>query len=251
MKLDSFPAAVATAVLMWFAPAVARAQLPSAAELMAAHNQAIGGEAAFAKYDILHSTGTFSIPAAGLTGGMESYRVRPNTVVTYAAIPGMGELRGGFNGEVAWAVDPIQGARLLGGPELQVLREQAVFAEGLRYPQDFSSAETVEKTTLGGQECYQVKLVWKSGRESFECYSPTSHLLIARMDVQDNTELGRIEALTLLEDYRDFGGIRLPARLVTTAMEMEQVITIEKVDFVMPDAARLALPAEVQALIRK
>ena len=31
--------------------------------------------------------------------------------------------------------------------------------------------ETVEKTELGGQPCYRVKIVWTSGREAFECFS--------------------------------------------------------------------------------
>jgi hypothetical protein len=61
--------------------------------------------------------------------------------------------------------------------------------------------------------------------------------------------MGRIEALTLLQDYADFGGIRVPKRSVITAMGMEQVIMIEKIDFEVPDPVRLQLPPEIKALI--
>lgn len=231
-------------------PAVGSAQLPPAGELMAAHNRAIGGEAAFAKYEAMHATGTFSVPAAGLVAGMEAYRVRPNRMVTVSVIPGMGEMRGGFDGEVGWSIDPMRGARVLEGAELTLLKDQAAFDQDLRRPESFRSAETVEKTSLGGHECYKVKLVWPSGRESFDCYSLSSGLLIARLDSQES-DMGRIEAVTLLQDYAEFGGIRVPTRSVIMAMGMEQVITIEKVDFVPPEPALLALPAEIKALLGK
>jgi hypothetical protein len=238
------------AALLLLSPSGVAAQLPSPAELMAAHNQAIGGEAAFAQHQALHTTGTFAIPVAGITGGLETYRVRPNTTLTISVMPGMGELRGGFNGEVGWGIDPMNGARLLGGTELELVRDQARFDGDLRQPENFKSVETVEKTTVGGQECYKVRLVWRSGRETFDCYSVTNRLLIARIESHEGDQ-GRVEALTLLQDYTDFGGIKLPKRSVTAVLDMEQVITIEKVDFAPPDPARLELPPEIKALIRK
>jgi hypothetical protein len=236
--------------LLLAAPVAAAAQLPPAAELMAAHNRAIGGEAAFARHRSLHTTGTYSIPAAGMVGGYESWRVRPNRTLTLSVLPGMGELRGGFDGEIGWAVDPLKGARVLEGIELMIVKDQAVFDIDLRRPDAFRSAETVEKTSLGGEECYKVRLVWKSGRETFDCYGVASGLLIARIEPLES-EAGRVEAITLLQDYAEHGGIRVPARSVTAALELEQVITIERVDFEQPDSARLALPAEIRALLRK
>jgi hypothetical protein len=126
---------------------------------MAAHNRAIGGEAAFAELQALHATGTFSVPSAGMVAGMESFRVRPNRTLTLSAIPGMGEARGGFDGEVGWSIDPMRGARVLEGPELALVKDQSVFDVELRRPASFRSVETVEKTSLGGEECYKVRLV--------------------------------------------------------------------------------------------
>jgi len=233
--------------LLLLAPAAASAQLPAAADLMAAYNKAIGGEAAFAKYQGMHVTGSFAIPSMGMSAGMEVYSARPNKMLTVSSIPGMGEMRQGFDGETAWGIDPMRGARILQGPELAMIQDQAGFDADLRVMSKFKSAETVEKTTLGGQECYKVKLVWLSGRESFDCYSAANGLLVARIENQES-DMGRIEATTLLQDYTDFGGIMIPKKSVVTAMGMEQVLTIEKVEFDTVDAAKFELPAEIKAL---
>ena len=233
--------------LLLLAPAAASAQLPAAADLMAAYNKAIGGEAAFAKYQGIHVTGSFAIPSMGMSAGMEVYSARPNKMLTVSSIPGMGEMRQGFDGETAWGIDPMRGARILQGPELAMIQDQAGFDADLRVMSKFKSAETVEKTTLGGQECYKVKLVWLSGRESFDCYSAANGLLVARIENQES-DMGRIEATTLLQDYTDFGGIMIPKKSVVTAMGMEQVLTIEKVEFDTVDAAKFELPAEIKAL---
>ena len=89
------------AVALLLAPATASAQLPAAADLMAAYNKAIGGEAAFAKHQAMHMTGNFAIPSMGMSAGMEVYSARPNKMFTISSIPGMGEMRQGFDGEIA------------------------------------------------------------------------------------------------------------------------------------------------------
>jgi len=239
-----------TLSLLLLAPSALSAQLPPAAELMAAYNKAIGGEAAFAKYQGMHATGSFAIPSMGMSAGIEVYSARPNRMLTVSSIPGMGEMRQGYDGVTAWAIDPMRGARVLEGAELAMIKDQSAFDSDLRRPEKFKSAETVEKTTLGGKECYKVKLVWNSGRESFDCYSAADGLLVARIENQES-DMGQIEATTLLQDYTDFGGIKLPKKNVVSAMGMEQVITIDTVEFITPDDARFELPAEIKALIKK
>jgi len=239
----------AAAALLLVPAALSAQALPSAAELMAAYNKAVGGEAALAKYEGMRTTGNFAIPSMGMSAGFEVYSARPNKMLTVIAIPGMGEMRQGHDGTVAWAVDPMRGARILEGLEKNAITDQADFDSSLRLARYFKSAETVEKTTMGGQECYKVKLVWNSGRETFDCYSLADGLLIARVETQQS-DMGAIEAVTLLQDYSDFGGVRLPKKMLVTAMGMEQVMTIEAVDYAAIDASRFELPAEIKALVK-
>jgi hypothetical protein len=52
------------------------------------------------------------------------------------------------------------------------------------------------------------------------------------------------------QDYRDFGGVKMPARTVMNVMGQEMVMTVSEMDTnAVPDAV-FALPAEIQALKR-
>jgi hypothetical protein len=236
-----------TAALVLVPGALAAQELPAAAVLMAAHNEAMGGEAAFEKVQGMHSTGTFSIPGMGMTGELEIYTARPNKMVVNINMPGMGEIRQGYDGETAWATNPMQGPRILGGEELKQVTDEAGFDSALRRLDKFASAETVEKTEMNGEACYKVKLVWKSGRESFECYSVDTGLLIGA-STKAETPMGTIDATSLMQEYKKFGDLTLPTKTVVQTMGMEQVLTITSIEFVEPAAALFELPPEIKAL---
>jgi hypothetical protein len=103
---------------------------------------------------------------------------------------------------------------------------------------------------MNGEACYKVKLVWKSGRETFDCYSVASGLLIASMGKQESA-MGTVEVTNLLSDYKDFGGQKIATRLTQQVMGNEQVITINSVDYDAADAATFAMPAAIKALAEK
>lgn len=237
-----------TAAALTFVPALAAAQaLPPAAELMAAYTKAIGGEATYARIEGMHASGSFAVPSMGLSANFDMYSARPNRMLMVSSLPGVGEIRQGYDGTTAWAIDPMQGARILEGNELKAISDEANFENSLRLARNFTSVQTVEKTKLGDKECYKVKLVWKSGRESFDCYGTTDGLLVGSISMQE-TAMGAVETTTLLSDYKEFGGMKLPTRTTVQAMGMEQLMTIEKVEFGAPEAAKFELPAEIKAL---
>ena len=230
------------------APAAATAQqLPPAQQLTQRYVEAIGGREAMLAPRTTRTRGTFAMPAAGLTGDLEVVTGKPNRVVTTVNIPGMGAIRNGFDGQTGWSVDPMQGARLLSGAELEAAREQADPLAGVRDPSAFQSMETVEQTTMGGQACYKVKLVWKSGRESFDCYAVDTGLLVASINTQESP-MGSLSVTTLASEYQQFGNVRMPTKLTQEMMGQQQVLTITSVEFDVVDDAAFSLPAEIQAL---
>lgn len=239
-----------TAAALLFVPAALQAQaLPAAADLMAAYTQAVGGEAAWSKLQGMHTTGNYSVPAMGMSAAFNVWSGRPAKMLLIINIPGMGEMRQGYDGTTAWAVDPMQGARVLSGNELKATQDEAGFETSLRLIKNFTSAETVEKTTLGGQECYKVKLVWKSGRETYDCYSTADGMLVAQVAVQESP-MGTVEATTTLGEYKAFGDIQVPTRSNISMMGMEQVLTITNVEFIAVEDSRFELPPEVKALVK-
>lgn len=228
---------------------VAAQALPTGQDVLLRYQQAIGGAAAFARHSSMHSTGEFSMPGAGITGAVEAFSARPDRSVTRVAIPGVGEIRSGFTNDVAWSVDPMQGPRLLQGSELMQARDEAQFESVLRPAGNFKTIETVEKTTVNEQECYLVRLVWNSDRETRDCFHAVTGLLlssVARME----SSLGAMDATTLYEDYREFGGILLPTRIRIQAMGVEQVLRITSIEFGAVPDERFIPPPEIQALIQ-
>jgi hypothetical protein len=242
------PVALA-ALLVSLAPTSlpAQAGLPEAGTLIQRYVDAIGGRDAVLRPRMSRTTGTFEMPGAGLRGDMEMLMAPPNRMMSTVTIPGMGTMRSGYDGDVAWAVDPMMGARLMSGGELESTREQANTLASIRDAGLFTTRETVERTEIGGQPCYKVRLVWKSGRESFDCYSTETGLLIASIGKQESP-MGSIEVTTRYADYREFGGVRMPTRMTMEMMGQQQIMTISNVEYDTVDAAAFELPAEIRAL---
>jgi hypothetical protein len=232
-------------------PAAAGAQaLPPARELVDRYIELIGGRAAILERTSTHMTGTFAMPAMGLTGDLEVYSADPGRTVTTVNISGLGEIRSGFDGEVGWAVDPMVGPRVMEGGELAQAKDEAAPEATLRDPKLVESLETVEKTSMNGQDCYRVRIQWKSGRESFDCYSVETGLIVA-IQQKSESPMGTIDVTVNMNEYKDFDGIKLPTRIVQQMMGAEQVMTITTVDFGAVDPAVFELPAEIKALVAK
>jgi hypothetical protein len=232
-------------------PAAAAAQeLPPARQLVDRYIEAIGGREAILARTSTHTTGTFAMPAMGLTGDLEVYSADPGRQVTKVNISGIGEIRTGFDGEVAWSLNPMEGPRVFEGKELAQAKDEAAPESTLRDPALVESLETVEKTSMNGQDCYRVRVVWKSGRETFDCYSVETGLIVA-LQQKNESPMGAIDVTVLVNDYKDFGGLRLPTRLVQQMMGAEQVLTITSVSFDAVDPSVFELPAEIRALVNK
>ena len=113
-----------------------------------------------------------------------------------------------------------------------------------------ASAETVEKTEMNSEPCYKVKMVWKSGRETFDCYSVASGLLVASMGKQESP-MGTIDVTNLVSDYKEFGGQKVATRLTQQVMGNEQVLIINSVEYDVVDPSTFDMPAAIKALVEK
>ncbi|MCR4341103.1 MAG: hypothetical protein NUW01_14575 [Gemmatimonadaceae bacterium] len=250
MSASARRAALAAAALA-FLPSLALAQttpLPAAKDLVAKHVVAIGGREAILRHPFFRAKGTFDMPAAGMTGQLEVAAAQPNLVLVKITIPGMGDMLQGFDGTNAWSLDPMQGPRLIEGEELAQMADEAEFASVLRESPSIASMETTEIVTLGGQQCYKVKIVRKSGRETFDCYAVDSGLLIGGFAKQ-KTAMGEVEAVTEYSDYKEFNGIKQPAKVTLTMMGQQQVMEFTSYEYGLIDAAAFTVPAPVATLI--
>lgn len=231
------------------APAPVAAQdLPAATELIDRHLEAIGGADQVSERMASSARGSFNMAAAGLQGDMEIHSSAEGQMLVRITIPGVGEILSGYNGEVAWDIDPFQGPRVLDGAEAEQRAMQVDLGYYLRSAETFPTRETVERTEMGGEACYRVRLVTAGGSESFDCYSAETGLMVAT-EMTVETMGGPVNSLTLYRDYQDFSGMMVATRTEQTVMGMQQVLTIEAVEFGEPDASHFELPAPIRTLV--
>ena len=171
----------------------------------------------------------------------------PDRLLLRMDVSGLGRIERGYDGTTGWSIDPGVGPRLLDGRELHELQHSADFYSELKDLSDYESVAVLERTTFEGKDCYAVRLVRKSGIELTEFYDVSTGLLAgSRMD--STSAMGSIPTTSVVDEYREFDGVRLPTRARQRAMGVEWVLTVTTVQHnVVPDEA-FAPPAEIRAL---
>lgn len=230
------------------AAAPARAQdLPAAREIINAYVNAVGGADAIARAQHRHSVSEMSMPAAGMTMTVETWQSRPNKVMTVVTVAGLGEMKSGYDGQVAWSMNPMQGARILDGAELEQTLRQSDFDASLRFERLYPTMETVERTEMAGRPCYRVRMVATNGDEAFGCFDVETKLLVA-MTSQMVSDMGKLDVTAEFHDYRDFGGVKMPSRSVANMAGQQMTTTLKEVNTNPIPESTFALPAEIRAL---
>lgn len=229
---------------------MAEEMLPPAQELVDRYVAAIGGHDAFVSVEGLRLTGTFQIPAMQLEGTVMIARSRnPERVVSSVELPGIGAIRSGFDGQVGWGLDPIQGPRLLSDTDVAKVRDTSSLSATVRAPEYYDIVETVGKAEMNGEECWQVRLMVKAtGWEAYDCYSVESGLLVATVShYGEGAE--QSETTILVSEYRDFGGLLIPTVSRQISGSSEQVMVIEQIELGAMPAELFDLPDPIQALV--
>jgi hypothetical protein len=135
----------------------------------------------------------------------------------------------------------------MSGAELEQTAQQAEFYGPLSYDKLYRSMETTERTEMNGRPCYRVRLVSRTGIESWQSFDTETGLMVASGGRQE-TQMGSVEMTAMLGDYRDFDGIKLPARSTTQLMGQQMVVTTKSVSHAPVDGSVFALPPEIRTL---
>jgi hypothetical protein len=210
---------------------VAGAYLPSGKEILAKYIEATGGRAAYEKIKTRVSEGTIEMKPMGLKGTLLMKQQAPGSMTLSLELPQVGNVVQGNNGTHAWESNPMQGARLLDGKELEESNRQAMLAAELNPDLVYASINCVGIEKVGESECYKVEAVTKGGSKRTSFYAKDTGLLV-RLDMVMESPMGEVKASSIMSDYREADGIKIP--FVTTlsidaGMKIEQVITITKV----------------------
>lgn len=242
----------ATAAFLMAVPAANAQPLPSASDVIAKHVAAVGGKDAITKITSMKQTGAMEITAAGMTADLEMVIVAPNKQSMKMTLAGLGEILTGTDGNVAWSVNPMQGARVLEGKEAAQIKEQADFLAAMLFSAEkFSSMANEGIVDFAGEKAYKIKLVRKdTGTESWNYFSVASGLQIGS-EATLQSEMGTMSTSSTLSEYKQFGPIKMATRSEMTTGPQKMILTIKSAEFNTVGADAVTIPAAVQPLIKK
>ena len=218
--------------------------------IIARYVEALGGEDAIRKHESRTVKGKMELAAMGMSGDVTIYAAAPDKMVMEVEMAGFGTMNNGYNGEVGWNDNPMQGSQLLEGKALKQQKQQADFYSALNYADTYPTMETVELTEFEGQSAYEVKLTDADGDESTQYFAEDSGLLIGVTATQSGP-MGDSEVTTVLSDYTDYDGVKQAATTVLkmTAMGMEIKNTVTEVTYDNVTPEQVEPPDSIKALI--
>lgn len=219
-----------------------------AVEVIEKSIEAVGGRDLIASAKYIYTKGGLSIPAAGITGSIETWIHAPDKLYVLVNIPMIGEQKQGINGDVAWSSDPMGGPRLLPEDEAKALREETNPATRLNFKKDNKVIEYVGEVDFDGQKAHKLRMVDNDDNQSHEYYSVDKGYMIG-MEAKVPTQMGEIQMTSFLREYKEMGGVLQPTKMVQKAGPQEFVITISEVSYDEIDANVFELPDAIKALV--
>jgi hypothetical protein len=226
------------------------AALPPARDVLDRHVKAIGGREAVLSHKSAHATGTFSVPASGMVGTIETFNAtNPDRLLVRITIPGLGEMLNGYDGSHGWAVTPMTGPMLQQGKELDQTKLDADFYGELRDPKKYTSIKTLEKTAFEGRPCYKLSLMRIDGNEDFEFYDVETGLRAGSINTRESP-MGTVTTTSVEGGYKKFGNMLQATTLAQKMMGVEQKLTLATVEYDNVAPVVFELPAPIKALIK-
>lgn len=231
--------------------ATAKSSYPDGKSLLEKSVAAVGGAEARAKRKSMEMKGTMEMPGQNLKGPIVSRYAQPNKMVTIIDLPGIGEIRSGFDGTVGWSTSKIQGARLMTPKEVDAIAREADYMKDVDPMKRFDTVETVGEGTFAGFDCWKVQGLKKTagGDDKTVMWFEKSTGLPRGMAMSIETQLGKLPVTTSFIEYKDFDGIKLPVRTEATQAGAKLVTVFDSIVFDSVDPAAFELPTEIKALL--
>jgi hypothetical protein len=234
--------------------------LPSAKEIVAKYDEALGGEAALRRHTSSTMKGTIEVHGPG--------KVVTLPFVFYASAPYLrldkvsladnkGEVLSGFDGELAWSFDPRSGPAITTGDERESVKRDADFY----YPLDeltwFKSMETAGLEDYEGQRCYHLHGINNWGKTNDHFYDQKTGLLVG-YEFDSGWRGGPGLTHEIFSDYRKIDGVLIPMKQVVKIKSKSggdwtvlQVTIYSSVTFNDVDRAVFTPPPSVRDLVLK
>lgn len=216
--------------------------------IFARYVEALGGEELIRSYSSTTINGTFSLAAFGIDGDATIYSRAPNHVSQIISLGGLGAIRSGYNGDIGWSVDPLQGNSLLEGDMLTDLQQNSDYYLPLNLA--LSPGLVIEEIVDNmSSDAYKIRLTDERGKETFLYFDVETSLLV-RSDATASTPLGELPVTTYLDNYQSFDGYLQPTLMTFSQAGQEFSIQVDSVEFDNVAEEAFEPPSEIQSLLR-
>lgn len=229
-------------------PAADKKHDEKALKVIDTYIEKIGGKEMLLGIQSMHTVGTMSIPMAGMTGQMQIFVSEPGKISIIMELPGFGRSESGYDGEYGWSSDPMSGPRLMTEEEVSDLKNQADPSAIVNYRENYTTIEHQGEVEFDGKKAAKIRLVREGGRESFEYYSTDTGLMVGTEGLQASP-MGEIKITSVLSDYKEFGGMKMPTKTTTSMGPQQMIMTISKVELNKVEDSAFKRPAAVEALV--
>jgi hypothetical protein len=233
-----------------FLTAQTTGKLPTANEVLDRYVEVTGGREALLRYKSMTVHGHVEVPAHNMERDGVSY-TKGGKMLQKVFLPGGKEDASGYDGQTAWDLGPDGKAVIHEGDEVKTVARDADMYYHLQVMKYFKSMEVVDVKEFNGRVCYHLKGTNNWGKVNEQFYDKENGLLVG---YAFNTAWrgGEGDATETFEEYKDYGGVRMPTK--TTHREGRDVtifritsVTYDDVAdevFALPEAVKSALAAK-------
>jgi hypothetical protein len=227
------------------------ADLPSGESLIQRCIEKEGGAKAIARAQNAIMTGTVELTGHNISGPLLIYQ-QGDKSYTSIELAGIGKIEEGFDGEVAWESNVLQGPRVKDGEELEAAKRASRMSVLADWKEYYKSAVTTGAETVGGKPAWKVEMTPTHGSTAEQFFFEEDSGLLVKMTQTLPTSMGNIPVEMTIGDYRDVDGIQTPFLMTQSAMSQNMALHIEKVTYnvEMPEG-RFDLPPDVKAIVAK
>ena len=191
------------------------------------------------------------IAGAGLKGKLVISQDDANRSLTAVEFEGIGKIRDGYDGTVAWESNPITGDRIITGDELADKVRDTAFRGDVEWRKYYPKVETAAEEDVEGKAAYKVVLTPEKGKPMTNYYDKGSNLLVKTSRVI-NTQMGEVPVEVIPADYKEVDGIKMAFKATQKVLTQEIIIKFDTIqqNVELPKDT-FELPKEVKALADK
>jgi hypothetical protein len=217
--------------------------LPTASEVLERH-VAVTGARALQRHVSMTVRGRYQDPAHQLDVETVTYATDGKFLLR-AELPGGRTYRTGYDGHTAWTVNGAGKVTLPVGDAVKSIARDADLYYHLHVLKYFRSMKVIDLKDFGGRQCYHLLGINNWGKVNEQFYDIETGLL--RGYAFDTAWRGGKGAATdTFEDYKDFDGILMAAKVTSRDGDDLTITLITAVTYDDVDASVFALPREVE-----